>query len=100
MIPVSWTDGAIGDLRAICDYIALDSPRLAHLFVERIFASVERLSQFPKSGRVFPELGKDEIREVIHEKYRVVYLLDDDCVYVLTVFHGAKRPPLGELDIA
>jgi hypothetical protein len=35
---------------------SLDSPRHAGLQVERIIGVVERLSLFPESGRVVPEL--------------------------------------------
>lgn len=56
---------AIRDVESIRDYIAQDSPRYAELTVGRILASVERLHAFPQSGRVVPERGNPEIRELL-----------------------------------
>ena len=51
-----WTDPAIADLRAIRDYIGRDSDYYAADLVEQLVLSVERLSQFPKLGRMVLKL--------------------------------------------
>src|SRR2546428_6537864 len=38
--------------------------------VERIVESVDRLKEFPRSGRVVPEVDRDACREVILGTYR------------------------------
>ena len=55
MTKLIWSPQALRDLEAIRDYIAVDSPRYAALVVERIVVGLERLRDFPESGRVLPE---------------------------------------------
>jgi len=92
---VIWTERAAADLQAIYRFIARDASRAADLTIDRIVSSVNRLDQFPGSGRQVPETGRADLREVIVSPYRVIYLLRHDEVFVLTVHHGA-RPLRGE----
>jgi toxin ParE1/3/4 len=87
---VTWTDQALDDLDAICRFIARDAPRYATLFAERVFQATDRLAQFPRVGRVVPEVGRDDIREVIVQSYRVIYRLLPDEVEILTIHHCAR----------
>jgi len=57
-------------------------------------AAVERLRDFPESGRVVPELGEPRVREVIHGAYRIIYETHSpDRVEILTVFRGSRQFP-------
>jgi toxin ParE1/3/4 len=87
---VTWTDQALDDLDAICLFVARDAPRYAEIVAARVFRATDRLSQFPRSGRIVPEVGRDDIREVIVQSYRVIYRLRTDEVEILTVHHGAR----------
>jgi plasmid stabilization system protein ParE len=51
MVEVRWTHQAYQDLQAIVEFIAKDSSQYARLFVVDIFQTVERIAEFPKSGR-------------------------------------------------
>ena len=90
MIQVVWTDQALADLVSIRDYIARDAPGYADVVVDRIFESVERLADFPLSGRVVPELQDESIREVILGAYRIVYRIRVSTAEIATVFHSAR----------
>jgi toxin ParE1/3/4 len=85
-----WSNQALADLEAIGDFIARDAPSVAQLFVERVFGAVKRLESFPLSGRIVPELDQENIREIIFGSYRIVYIVSDDAVNILTVFHSAR----------
>ena len=93
MAQVTWTTQALVDLDAVCLFIARDAPRYAELFAERVFRTTDRLAEFPRSGRVVPEIGREDIRELIVQDYRVIYRVISDEVEILTVHHGAR--PLG-----
>lgn len=88
-----WTEEAVEDLQAIRDYVARDSVRYSTLVMERIVESAERIAVFPESGRVVPELGRQEIREVIVGSYRVVYRLHEGATQILTVFRASRLFP-------
>lgn len=94
MTPIVWTHQAIDDVEAIKAYIARDSARYAVFVAEEIVDAVDRLSAFPLSGRVVPELGRKTVREVIYGNYRIVYRVTESSIEVLTVFHGSRLFPL------
>ncbi|MBV9670982.1 MAG: type II toxin-antitoxin system RelE/ParE family toxin [Acidobacteriales bacterium] len=81
------------DLSAIREYIAEDSETYADLTVSRIFSAVERLLQFPRSGRIVPERTQPELREIIVGRFRVVYRLRDELLEVVTVFRASREFP-------
>lgn len=90
MVAVRWTPQAADDLESLALFIAADSPHYASLLVMDVLASVERLQDFPQSGRIVPELSAPDIRELILGNYRVVYRIRTDVVEILTVWHGAR----------
>ena len=90
---ILWSPQSLRDLDAIREYIAKDSEHYASLTIERIFSAVERLIQFPRSGRVVPERDDPEIREVIVGRFRVVYRVQEELIEVATVFRAARELP-------
>jgi toxin ParE1/3/4 len=59
----------------------------------RIVQVFERLLDFPQSGRVVPELAREDVRELLHGAYRLVYQLRGDRADILAIHHGARRFP-------
>lgn len=90
MTRISWTLQALDDVESIRRYVARDSEEYASLLVARFLQAVERLADFPVSGRIVPEVGDTQLREVISGSYRIVYRLLDDEVVIVTVHHGAR----------
>lgn len=90
MAEVRWTPQAAKDLEAIAEFISADSPHYARVFVVDILCAVERLVDFPESGRIVPELKDRAIREIILGNYRIVYRVRAGAVEVLTVYHSAR----------
>lgn len=87
---VEWSDLGLDDLDDVAHYIAKGSAYYAREFVERIFDSTDRLSDFPLSGRAVPEAEDKSIREVILQGYRIIYRVESDRVLVLAVIHGSR----------
>ncbi|MBI5471633.1 MAG: type II toxin-antitoxin system RelE/ParE family toxin [Ignavibacteriae bacterium] len=90
MAQIAWTDPAIGDLEDIVEHISRDSFAYASREAKRIIDAVERLSQFPRIGRIVPEVGKDDIREVITGNYRTAYYLSDDRCFIIAIIHSSR----------
>jgi len=86
MARLTWTPQALDDIEAICEFIAKDAPRYAQLFATQVFGSAERIEAFPMSGRIVPEVGQQNIREIILGNYRIL----DPEIQVLTVYHSAR----------
>ncbi len=91
---IRWTPQAVEDIEAIRQYVGRDSAHYADLLVRRLVKAVERIHEFPKSGRVVPEIEDEAIREVLLDDYRIIYKLLEEVAEVLTVFHGARLPRL------
>ena len=66
--------------------------------MQRLFEATERLEAFPRSGRVVPELRREEMREIVLGDYRIVYRLDSETPSILTVFRSSRLLPLGRTD--
>lgn len=88
---VNWTDPAIDALDGIDEYISRDAPIYAQRFIEQLMECVDRLVEFPLSGRPVPEAKSDDIREVIFQSYRIIYwVLSVEQIDILGVLHGSR----------
>lgn len=90
---VEWTRSAIQDPAGIHAHIAQDSPRYAISVVDRLTNRTKQISKFPFSGEMVPEYSVEKIREVIEYSYRLIYLVENESIYVLAVIHGATPLP-------
>ena len=86
---IDWTDLALERVDEIALHIADDDPAAALRWTIELFEAVDRLSEFPESGRLAPELEEREVRELIYGAYRVFYRVDE-AVRVLSVRHGSQ----------
>jgi len=89
---IKWTDPAIKSLRNLHGYIAKDSEIYASSFVQRIILAVEKLTNFPRIGRVVPEADDETIRELLYQNYRIIYRVKSELIEILTVIHGRRDP--------
>ncbi|MBU1932076.1 type II toxin-antitoxin system RelE/ParE family toxin [Patescibacteria group bacterium] len=85
-----WSIPARNDLRQIYEYIAKDSRYYATNVVENIVSKAENLEEFPEIGRVVPEIGDENVRELIIYSYRLIYEIVPNGVQVLAIIHGRR----------
>jgi addiction module RelE/StbE family toxin len=90
---IIWSPEAVADLTEIRDYVARDSDAYAAALVERILSSIDRLSDFPNLGQRVPELDDDFIRQLIVDRYRVIYRVRAQAVDLAAIVHGARDLP-------
>lgn len=93
---VIWSPLALERVEDIAQYIAEDKPSAAIEWVNNLFATVERLADFPLSGRIVPEVGSRRIREVVFGTYRVIYSAKDQ-IDILTVRRSSQLLRMSEL---
>ena len=94
---VIWSEPAKNDLRHIFEYIAHDSRHYAKKVTQEIVDKTAILNELPRVGRVAPEIGDDNVRELSIYTYRIIYEVRVSEVYILTVAH--KRRDLKMADI-
>jgi addiction module RelE/StbE family toxin len=83
---------AVSDLESIRQYIARDSPGAARKVAQRIKEVINRLNDFPLSGRV----GRvSETRELVipETSYIAAYVIRGDEVLIAAVLHGRRNWP-------
>ena len=84
---VEYSDPALGDLMAVTDHIALNSPRAADRIKGRLFETIDRLAEQPglgRSGRVA------QTPELVLRPYIVAYPVRGQVVEVLAVIDGRR----------
>ena len=88
---IHWSEVAEADLDDIYDYIARDVPYYAELFIDRLIEATDKLEDHPRMGRMVPEAdNRDDVRELIVQGYRIIYLLQAEQLQILTVIHGRR----------
>jgi plasmid stabilization system protein ParE len=87
---IFWTERAKAHLRDILDVIAFDNQDAARNLTRKVFQRVDRLAEFPLSGRVVPELEGSPFRERVVPPCRVIYLIRDDTLVVLVVIRAER----------
>ena len=89
---VNLTELAQNDLERIFYYIASDSVDNAANFVTQLEKKVCSLENFPERNPLIPEneYFDTDYRHLIYKKYRIVYRIVEESVFVLRIFHGAK----------
>ena len=75
-------------LKEIHDFIKKDSIYYAKKVVNEIFLKSKTLNEFPKIGRIVPEIYDENIREIIIYSYRIIYRICESKIEVLAVMHG------------
>jgi len=80
------------DLEHIFFYIAQDSINNAKNFILELENKIYSLYAMPERFPLIPEnvFFDTNYRHIIHKKYRVIYKISGNSIYILRVMHGAK----------
>ena len=87
---VKWSPDALEDLEDIAAFIARDSTRYASAVVEKVIEVADSLQEMPLRGRVVPEFGDENIRELFVYSYRLIYRMYENRGLVLALIHGRR----------
>ena len=84
-----WTPRAKARLAGILRTILEEcGPVVEREWAVKLLGAPDALAAHPQLGRVVPEIGRDEIRELIVTPYRVFYKVGTDRCFVLSVRHS------------
>jgi len=91
MAKLIWTVKAIEQIEEIGSYIEKDSPFQARRVVQIIVKESTKLEEFPRFGKMIPEVQEDKYREIRVFSYRVLYkIINDKRIAVIGVVHGYR----------
>ena len=90
-----WSAAAREDLYEVVSFIAKDNRVAAESFGYLLMSKVDLLPQFPEMGRVVPELGDPNLREIIFRSYRIIYQVNrlQEVIAIARIWHGARGMP-------
>jgi len=87
---VVWTDAALAALEDVLEYIAADSPRSARHVGEQAIAAGDSLATLSERGRIVPEIGDPNVREIFVFRYRLMYELTANEARIIAFVHGSR----------
>jgi toxin ParE1/3/4 len=91
MAEVIWTAKAVEQVEQIGSCIAKDSSFQARRVVQLIIRETRRLREYPRVGKMIPEVQQDRYRELRVFSYRILYkILDENRIAVVGVVHGKR----------
>jgi len=93
------TKQAALDLQEITEYIARNSIENAIRFADELLEVCRSIKDFPERGRIVPEVGHPQIREIIHKNYRLVYTVRKGKIFILQVFSAARLFRMQNIEI-
>ncbi|MEA3353393.1 MAG: type II toxin-antitoxin system RelE/ParE family toxin [Campylobacterota bacterium] len=91
---VIWTKSAEFDLESIIEYIKTDSIEIAKKIFFAIRQECNSLYYFLERKRIVPELqqiGILKYREVIYQRWRIIYKIENAKVYILLVVDSSRN---------
>ena len=91
MVEVRWSPKAADDYESLIKYYEKNAPKFAQTLAKQIIYIIENLDQFPKMGRMVPELQNEEIREIIYRNFRIIYRLKEEILEIVRIIHGSRR---------
>ena len=86
-----WSLDAMRHRAEIWRYIAADNRAAADEMEQRFEQVAALLSETPKLGRLGRVGGTREF--VVHENYRLIYEIENDIIFIITVIHAARLWP-------
>lgn len=89
-VRLRWSNEALDELADVADFVAQFSAAYADELTTRILEAADRLIEFPELGRKNAALGSEHVRELLIEKYRLVYYVDTQLVTILSIRHQAR----------
>ena len=85
MAEIVWTEPALNDLDNIAEYIAVSNLVAAKKLVKEVFAKVDMLEEYLKSGKSVPELPPLNYSELYVKPCRIFYKFEDNKAFILHV---------------
>lgn len=97
---ISFSKSAVDDLKSIKEYYFEQGvPQIGQDFVAAIIEHIETLTTHPEIGRVVPEFNDEQIRELIHTPFRIVYLRETKSIKIIRVWRSERLLKLPEQSV-
>ena len=82
---------SLRDLDEIYNFIWKDSKVRAWFFISKLKNKIWKLSDFPFLWKELFGFWYDNLRELVFESYRIIYEIDWNNIFIISIFHWAKN---------
>ena len=91
MVTIRLATSGLEDLAEIQrHYDSEGVPDAGRRIVAEIINHIQRLADYPEIGRVVPEFGTQNLRELIHPPFRIVYWREPETVSIVRVWRSER----------
>ena len=88
---LSFAESAISDLEEVIAWFTEQGiPETGRKLVEKVLVQTERLTLYPDSGRVVPEFGMKDLREIISPPFRIVYRREKWKILIVRIWRSER----------
>jgi plasmid stabilization system protein ParE len=90
--PISFAESAVSDMESIQSYYDNEGvPEKGKELLIELLSKIERLVDYPQSGRIVPEFEIEYLREIIHPPFRIVYRYDKNRVRIIRLWRSERN---------
>ena len=89
---IRYSPEAIDDLQRLVEFVEDKNPFAARRIAINLQEGVDKLKQFPRIGLpVLKASDPEQVRDLYISNYTVRYLITDEIIYVLRVWHNKEN---------
>ena len=88
---IVWARSAVDDLGTAIEFVAGVSESFASSLAQDAQEASRSLAEFAERGRVVPEVGHPELRELFVRDHRMIYRVEAEHVTIVAFFHGRRN---------
>jgi toxin ParE1/3/4 len=88
---ITFAESAVADFEDIMQwYVNQEAPHIGQKLVTEILTDIEQPALYPDMGRVAPEFGQSNLRELIRNPFRIVYRHDAAKVRIVRIWRSER----------
>lgn len=87
---IEWTKTAKNDLYDFLYNAHAYTENTVKSYIKSLVDYATTLSSFPYLGKLLFHINSNEIRQLLYKKYRIIYMVDNDKVIILSVVHTSR----------
>ena len=81
---IKWEITSIEDLKEFKKYSKISN---INQYISKMVRYVDELADKPRLGKIYLYTRRKIIRQLIYEKHRIFYYIDNDIIHIISVIH-------------
>ena len=86
---IQWTTSSVDDLKNFKNYSKSSN---INLYISKLVRYTDNLIDQPKLGKIYLYTKGYIVRQLIYQKHKIFYYVDEDTIHILSVVHHKQNP--------